>query len=435
MSKREEFNKKVITIKLVLILVVGIILGVSCIFSKQIENLLGIGDKESGFVSSEILQDSKLSVHYIDVGQGDSTLICLPDGKVMLIDVGESYAGDEVVNYLEALEIEVIDYFVLTHSDSDHSGGVKKVFEAFEIKTIYRPFQLSVDESGAPTAHENLSAYLADSSLDCNQVDTVVYANFLKYAYTETYTEGGDIKNADVWCFYDGLVIESTTQGEEYVIEFFAPLRVQGYSSFDYTATQTYGYPTKSYGNNTNNHSPVILLECAETSFVFTGDAEKNAERDFVNSLSTAEKDRFENVDVFQAGHHGSDTSNTEELLNLITPTYVVASCGENNKHGHPDEEVVGRIQNLPHSVNDYFLTTAESGNIVFAFKDDGTLAYTALKAGDMQVTIYWWHIAVGAFLAISIIIICVKVTTNKKATAKRIVSTTKRVSKKFRAK
>lgn len=434
MSKREEFNKKVITIKLVLILVVGIILGVSCIFSKQIENLLGIGDKESGFVSSEILQDSKLSVHYIDVGQGDSTLICLPDGKVMLIDAGTSKAGDYVVNYIKALEIDTIDYFVATHSDADHVGGAEKVFDAFQIKTVYRPFQISV-KNGVPTQYEKLASYITDDTLDCNQATEGVYAEFLRCAYTETYSDGAETKNAEVWCSYDGIVIDSTLSAEEFSIEFFAPVRVQGYSAFDYAQTQTYGYPTKSYTSHSdNNASPIMLLEYNESSFMFTGDAAFDAEEDFLASLTTDEESRFNDIDVYQAGHHGSNTSNSQELLELITPTYVVVSC-KNSAYGHPGEDFVERLKTLPHEVNDYLLITEKIGNIVFAFKDDGTLAYTALKAGDMQVTIYWWHIAVGAFLAISIIIICVKVTTNKKATAKRIVSTTKRVSKKFRAK
>ena len=433
MSKREEFNNKVSKVKIALILIIGVILGVSCVFTKQIDKLLGIGDKDAGFVSGEIIENSKLSVHYIDVGQGDSTLICLPDGKTMLIDVSVASAGDTVVDYLEALEIETIDYFVATHSDADHIGSVKKVFEAFEIKNVYRPFQISVDKSGVPTTYEKLGSYITDTTLDCNQVSTSTYAKFIECAYTETYKEGGVTKEAEVYCFYDGLVIESTVQDQEYVIEFFAPLVVNGYSAFDYSLTETYGYPTISYGNNTNNHSPVILFECDQTSFMFTGDAEKEVEEDFLASLNQAEKDRFENIDVFQAGHHGSDTSNTQELLNLITPTYVVASCGVDTRYRLPDEEVVKRIQNLPHSVNDYFLTTAESGNIVFGFKDDGSLAYTANKSGEKQVTIYWWEIAVGLFVVITIIIISVKVTTNKKATAKRIVSTTKRVSKKFR--
>ena len=433
MSNRKEFNKKVFTVKLVLILLVGIVLGVSCLFSKQIENLIGIGENEGNFVSKEVIENSKLSVHYIDVGQGDSTLICLPDGKTMLIDAGKGSASDEVINYLNALEIETIDYFVATHSDDDHVGGAKAVFDEFEIKRVYRPFQIAVGSDGQPTEYEMLGDYADDSGLNCNKATENVYEDFIEAAYTEKYVEGGTTYDAEVWCFYDGIVLNSSNT-EAYTIEFFAPLKVSGYSSFDYATTKTMGYPTKSYSSHSdNNASPVILLEYNNASFMFTGDASYHVEEDFIASLETQEEARFRNIDVFQAGHHGSNTSNSQELLELITPTYVVASCGKNNSYGHPGTEFVERLEGLPHSVNDYLLVTAEIGNVIFGFQEDGSLAYTALEAGASGTIIYWWQIAVGAFVVISLIIICVKVTTNKAATAKRVVSTTKRVTRKFR--
>lgn len=437
MSKTKEFNKKVFTIKLVLILVVGIILGVSCIFSKQLENLLGIGDKEGNFVSSELIQDSKLSVHYIDVGQGDSTFISLPDGKTMMIDAGTANSGEHIVNYLNNLGIKTIDYFILTHSDSDHVGGASKVFENFEIKTIYRPFQISVNkDSETPSANEDLGIYATAIYPDaCNLVDTTVYRNFITAIYSETYVENGITKNAEVWVTYDGIVINSTMEGEEFTFEFFAPLVRSG--AAEITTESTKGYPTQFYGKSSseskNNSSPVMLLEYNEKSFMFTGDAAFAVEEDFLASLETSEKARFDNVSVFQAGHHGSNTSNSQELLELITPTYVVVSCGKDNSYGHPGTEFVSRLDSLPHSVNDYLLVTADIGNIVFGFQNDGTLSYTALKEGVAGVTIYWWQIAIGAFVVISVIILSVKVTTNKTATAKRVVSTTKRVTKKFK--
>ena len=75
---KKEFNKKVFMGKFLAILILGIVLGISYLFSAQIESFLGIGKKASGFATATELQDSDLTVHYLDVGQGDSTLILLP---------------------------------------------------------------------------------------------------------------------------------------------------------------------------------------------------------------------------------------------------------------------------------------------------------------------------------------------------------------------
>lgn len=84
-----------------------------------------------------------LVVHFIDVGQGDSEFIEFPNGKTMLIDAGEQDAGEDVVAYLNNLNVSAIDFVVATHPHSDHIGGLPAVFDAFDIKTIYMPNAVS----------------------------------------------------------------------------------------------------------------------------------------------------------------------------------------------------------------------------------------------------------------------------------------------------
>ena len=83
--------------------------------------------------------DSKLKVHYIDVGQGDATFIELPNGKTILIDAGEVEAGHAVVNYIKKLKYQKIDYVFATHPHSDHIGGMALVINSFNIGSIYMP--------------------------------------------------------------------------------------------------------------------------------------------------------------------------------------------------------------------------------------------------------------------------------------------------------
>jgi len=436
MSKK-EFNKKVVIGKFVIILLVGIVLGISCLFSSNIEKALGIGKKEDSFVELEVIEDSKLTLHYINVGQGDATFIELPDNTTMLIDAGTEDYADTMVQYIKNLGVSQIDYFVLTHSDADHSGGADEVLEAFEIKNIYRPFQIAVDD-GVAIDGEDLGKYYEDNSSACNIVSTTTYKKFIELTYQETYTEEDDtITESEVWVFYDGLTITSADTKETFLIEFFAPFKISNTSFEEYdSGCNTKGYPVGEMGKvlSNNDSSPIILLEYEGKSFLFTGDAGTGIEKDLINSLSASERTRFTDIDVYQAGHHGANNSNSQNFIDLTTPDYVVVSAGKNNQHGHPTEEFLEKIDGYTHSINDYLLRTDLMDNIVIGFDSEGNLAYAAVSQGaGSEVTVYWWYIALGLFIAITIVVISVKVTKNKKATAKRVVSKSRKVSKLYK--
>ena len=245
-------------------------------------------------------------------------------------------------------------------------------------------------------------------------------------------------KQAKVTVSYDGLKIIANNTDVNFTFEFFAPL-IRSTTAFDYESTQTYGYPTKIYDEDREGHkvasgvtknscSGVMLLEYKENSFLFTGDATNLVEDDVRDSLTASERARFEKVNVFQAGHHGAETSNSEEFLNLIQPTYVVVSCGLNNKYKHPSEAFVQRLENLSHDVNDYLLRTDKMGDIVFGYSEDGSLLYYASQAGSGNaITVYWWEIALGIFVVVTVVIISVKFTKNVHATTKRVVNKVKK--------
>ena len=80
-----------------------------------------------------------MTATFIDVGQGDSTLVMLPDGKVMLIDAGEASAAQAVLDALETADVDDIDYLVATHPHSDHIGGMEAVLDAYEVGEVWMP--------------------------------------------------------------------------------------------------------------------------------------------------------------------------------------------------------------------------------------------------------------------------------------------------------
>lgn len=104
-----------------------------------------------------------LKVHYLDVGQGDSIFIELPNNKTMLIDAAESYQSENIINYLKNLNYQKIDYVIGTHPHTDHIGGLKDIINTFEIGKIYMPKVVSTTKT-----YESLLMTIKDKNLKIN---------------------------------------------------------------------------------------------------------------------------------------------------------------------------------------------------------------------------------------------------------------------------
>lgn len=222
---------------------------------------------------SEKEVSGNIEIHYMDVGQGDATLIKC-DGMTMLIDAGDNSQGMNVRSYLEEQEIEHIDYVIGTHPDADHIGGLDVVIYNFDCGTILMP----------------------DESKD-----------------TKTYDD----------------VIE-TIENKNYKITRPEVGKTYSLGEADFTIIA----PNRDY-DDANNESIGIILTYGETRFLFTGDAEEEAELDILNNGIDI------HADVYKAGHHGSRTSSCNEFLADITPKAVVVSCGEDNSYGHPHAAIL----------------------------------------------------------------------------------------------
>lgn len=229
------------------------------------------GDKKSDRDIKDV--SGELQIHYIDVGQGDATLIQC-DGMNMLIDAGENDKGMQVRAYLEKQGLEKLDYVIGTHPDSDHIGGLDVVIYNFDCGTILMP----------------------DYKKDTKTYDDVIQT----------------IKNKH-------YKITEPVVGTTYEL---------GEAEFTIIA------PNRDY-DDANEASIGLVLTYGEQSFLFTGDAEEAAEADIVkNGINIQAK-------VYKAGHHGSRTSSSEELLALVKPEIVVISCGEDNSYGHPHAAIL----------------------------------------------------------------------------------------------
>lgn len=231
----------------------------------------------AGGSSSSYTVEGELEIHYIDIGQGDATLIKQGE-HAMLIDAGENDSGTKIQDYLNSQNVTKFDYIIGTHPHSDHIGGMDVIIYKFDCDVVMMPEV----ESNTKTYRDVISAMKSKN-------------------YTNT-----------------------------------APVVGSTYSLGD--ATFTIIAPSKVY-EDTNDNSIGLLLQYKERRFLFTGDAEEEAEADIVATGINID------CDVYQVGHHGSRTSSSEALLNATSPAYAVISCAEGNSYGHPHARTLNELR------------------------------------------------------------------------------------------
>lgn len=254
----------------------------------------------------------KLEVHFIDVGQGDaSLLIC--DGQVMLIDGGNPGDSNLIYTYLKKHNIKHIDYMVNTHPHADHVGGLAG---ALNYATVGKAFS------------------------SATSYDSKAFDNFVKYLNEQN------------------VSITVPKASDKFKLGSATVEILSGRKKF----------------NDANNDSIVLKVTYGDTSFLFTGDAEREAEQALLDSGANLSST------VLHVGHHGSDTSTTYPFLRAIMPKYGVISVGKNNSYGHPTEEVLSKLRDADVKV----LRTDMQGDIIFT-SDGRSVSYITARNRDVD--------------------------------------------------
>lgn len=276
----------------------------------------------------------ELKIVFIDVGQGDSILVVLPNTNTLLIDGGERQSSDEVLSTLKELAITEIDAVIATHPHADHIGGLINVINNLNVSQV----------------------------IDSGQMHT-----------TQTFEDMLDAVDAAQ------IPLMSVHEGDSIKLDPRVKLDILN--------------PPASLPKGVNNeeefndNSVVLKLTYGEFTALFTGDMEDYNER---RLLATAVEAL--DVDVLKAGHHGSRTSSGNAFLNAVSPEAVVISAGANNTYGHPHPEALDRINNAG-AAN--VLRTDIDGTIAITATAEGNYTIEAMGSNRIAVVPEFADIAI----------------------------------------
>jgi len=277
---------------------------------------------------SAMRTNGRLHIAFLDVGQGDSALVTMPDGQTLLIDGGgrpqfqnsagtktdesvENFEPDSrsigeavVAEYLWWRGLDQIDYILPTHADADHIDGLNDVLKAFRVRSA-----LVARTPMADPEYKRFSESLTEAATPLQIIQAGDVIHF------------GDVEVRVLWPRATG----------------------------------------NSEAPSMNNDSIVLVIKKGTRSILFTGDIEKSAEQELVRSGNLLK------VDVVKVPHHGSRTSSTPPFVAATAPTWAIISVGRTSMFGHPHADVVERWKATGATV----MTTGLSGTI--SISTDGT--------------------------------------------------------------
>jgi competence protein ComEC len=245
-------------------------------------------------------------VVFLDVGQGDAILF-QSGSKQVLVDGGPGMdvlrrLGEEMPWFDRRIEV-----VVLTHPQSDHMEGLLHVIERYDVGMVLLPRVMSSTQ--------------------------------MQKVWLEKIIEK-DIPYRFAW------------SGQELLV---GDLKLSVLNPFDVEEAEV---ATRA---NVNNASVVMRADFKEMSFLLTGDMEKRVEKLVIEEVDNEVLD----TDVLKVGHHGSKSSSREELIEVVSPQLAVISVGGDNKYGHPHEDVLNRLVDIP------VMRTDEIGSVRFKWVDD----------------------------------------------------------------
>ncbi len=257
---------------------------------------------------SLMIPSKRLGITMLDIGQGDCILLRLPGGESMLIDGGstsrENIGENVILPALRYYGITKLDYIVCSHMDEDHISGVRELLTCrFPVGTLFLP--------GADRPYENQAEekLIALSGLNGTKISYLIRGDRIR---------AGPVS---FLCLNPGFRADPEDE---------------------------------------NSYSLVLYMSYGDFTGLFTGDL-GNEQEDRMLSQTLLLKNLPEDLTLLKVGHHGSRYSTKESLLARFHPADAFISAGRHNRYGHPDPEVLDRLEKEGSRI----LVTADNGAII----------------------------------------------------------------------
>lgn len=244
-----------------------------------------------------------LFVAFLDVGQGDCVFLQSPSGKTLLVDGGPEDAFPVIEKFLDGRGVIGLDAVIASHLHADHIGGLISVIDTYPVGVFYDP----------PFDAQSETYYDLLDALNENNVTVL-----------------SPLASADSFIDWDSEV----------------EIRILSPYGIDYGRVDDF-----------NDTSYMLRVTYKNTSLLLAGDATQVAERLAIKALPNS----YFKADVLKVAHHGSSDATSEKFLDVVNPSVAVISCGLNNQYGHPDQELLDRLN--------------ERGIIIYRTDTDGTVS------------------------------------------------------------
>ena len=254
--------------------------------------------------------DSNYYIYYLDIGQGDSTILIAPHQKeIVMIDTGgkttyntekwkksnKTYnLSDNTIKLLKSLGITKIDNLILTHGDTDHAGEAINIINKIKVKNV--------------------------------------------------------IFNHDTFNDLEAKIITALKKKK---IDYY-----QAIKGLDFYNNKLY-FINNELSDNENDNSIVLYTSINGLKLLFMGDVGVDVEDKLIDTYNIC------NIDILKVGHHGSNTSTSLDFINYTNPKYSIISVGRNNRYNHPNDEVLDILK----YTNIY--RTDKDGSVVFKIKNN----------------------------------------------------------------
>ena len=281
-------------------LVLFLVLLVTYFFDNTIDNINLTDNKNvelkqvDNQINETIDGNANFKIYYLDVGEADSILI-ENNGEYALIDAGNNEDGKNLVDFFNTLGITNFKYVIGTHGHEDHIGGMDDIIKNFNIEHFYMPDVLVNNKT------------------------------------------------------FEEIIDNLDKKG----IEYETPLIDSTFTMAESKFTVLYIGDDKE---DLNMDSIILKLNYKNTSYLFTGDAPTDAEREILNKDLKS--------DVLKVGHHGSRYSTSANFLKKVYPKYAIISVGKDNDYGHPHNVILDKLNRI--------------GSKVYRTDTDGTILLTS---------------------------------------------------------